>query len=127
MFYLHKPVFPLDFRLALHHVVVSGKQAAGVDAKVWAVTFSPSPIPLACHSEDTTQFIYSLINCQLRNLLFTCDTTLLLHHEGDCRHLRPSDRSRSPMTKVFVDRRHGTSLLNNSADQRSALYHTAKI
>jgi hypothetical protein len=40
-----------------------------------------------------------------------CDTSLLLHHEGDCRHHMPSDRSRLPISRVFVERRIGTSLL----------------
>jgi hypothetical protein len=57
LFHLNKAVFPSDFCLVFHHVVVSGKQAAGIDAKVWTVTFSPSSSPLVCLREDTNQSI----------------------------------------------------------------------
>jgi hypothetical protein len=53
-----------------------------------------------------------------------CDTTLLLHHEGDCRHHMPSDRSRLPMSRAFVERRLGTSLLKKAVQTTvRVLYH----
>ena len=68
-------------------------------------------------------WIYELIFMQVNklkvmNLLLRCDITILLHREGDCHHLMPSDRSVSPVTWVFLDRGLGYSLVKISADNR---------
>jgi hypothetical protein len=52
-----KSSVPVRLLLVLHHVVVSGKQTAHVDANIWAVTFSLSSFLLDCLREETFQTI----------------------------------------------------------------------
>ena len=87
-------------------LVVSGKQAA--DLMVYILV---SHILAFRNSVSLPSRRHKLKYIELWYLLNRCDTILLLHHEGDCRHLRPSDWFCSPMTCVFVNSRLGTSLL----------------